>query len=125
MQTRPPTLTALDELRQDMAEATNTRKDGQGGGRDTDIDSGLPLQSSPVEMLSDHLAMGIDPQAPKPSLILMFAEEVVLQASEPRAVAGFTELSALGTITFEKERGGARDADVEQMDYAPIGVKSN
>ena len=109
------------EFPQDMAEATNTRRDGQGAGRDTDIDGGLPLQAAPMAITVNRQTT-ISPSGQNLSLILMFAEHV--QQNEPQVVEGVKNLSHAITNTFGKERGGERDTDMDQMDYAAIGVKS-
>ena len=81
----------------------------------------------------------VQPTATKPSLILMYAQKVSPQQA-------ITPHDALGTVTFEKEKGGsrdsdlemmatatstkvgdpkARDSDVEQLDYSPIGSRAS
>lgn len=120
---------------------TSTFREGDGGGRDTDVGSNRPVQSLAGAVCPDKGAENASTPsgdtARLPSFILRFAEPVAPSvAAEPTM--------EMATETFNKSDGSARDTDVsayaastethiadprgrdtdvDQLDYAPIGAK--
>lgn len=135
------------------AEATATRRDGAGGGGDTDIGSNLPLQSLAPKLpavpsfsntIGERPVIDVGAVSAKPSLILMYAQRSIRGPSSQHVPVDKAH-EVMGTVTFEKDRGGSRDddlgliamatstkvgdpksrdTDIDQLDYSPIGPKS-
>ncbi len=138
---RPSSDDAAPQMRATVL-ATTTFRDGEGAVRDTDIGWNRPVQSLAVSSGASAAAGAVGPSdtedARLPSFILRFAEP------PSRTAARTSPASQLGTETFEKGEGGARDTDVsasaaatethvanpiardtdiEQLDFAPIGAR--
>ena len=113
--------------------ATETRRDAEGGARDTDAHADLPLETKAMFLEGERRSPG-DRGSRSLSVILALSEHATPRGS-----------STAGTETFKKDAGGGRDSDIaaaaggtetkvatpvgrdkdiEQLDYAAIGARS-